>query len=428
MGIGLLAWQVVLMRQMTPPGASIGEAGRLVLGQTRWGALWLARQGFLFAVCSVLFWQIRRWPGKTAGRLSWLVASGVLALLTVQSLTGHAAGADHSPQLAIVVDVLHLLAACIWLGGLAALLVALLVFWQQNRASFLRLAGEAGRAFSPLAALSVGVLIATGLYSMGRQVASPDALVTTLYGQALAGKVGLVLIAGTFGLGNALLLHPTLAQPLARRLGRAPGRTLLSSNRLPQLLVAEALLGLAVLLATGLITATPPPRGPEFTVAAEEIPATLSQAADDLVVTLAVKPNRPGPNVFTILSASTLRPPPAIVLRVLVHFSRREGEAELVTTVAHELEPGRYLLMGDYLTQAGPWQVEVAIQRDGLPDAVARFPWVVAPPGTARPLVLSKQSFTTLLTLAAAGALLLVALAVGVMHRRITLVQGGSNS
>lgn len=145
-------------------------------------------------------------------------------------------------------------------------------------------------------------------------------------------------------------------------------------------------------------------------MAAEEIPATLSQTADDLLVTLAVKPNRPGPNVFTILSASTLRPPPAIVLRVLVHFSRPEGEAEPVTVVAHELEPGRYLLMGDYLTLAGPWQVEVAIQRDGLPDGVARFTWVVAPPGAARPLVVSKQPLTTPLTLAAAGALLLVAL------------------
>lgn len=95
---------------------------------------------------------------------------------------------------------------------------------------------------------------------------------------------------------------------------------------------------------------------------------------------------------------------------MLVHFSRPEGEAEPVTVVAHELEPGRYLLMGDYLTLAGPWQVEVAIQRDGLPDGVARFTWVVAPPGAARPLVVSKQPLTTPLTLAAAGALLLVAL------------------
>lgn len=224
-GIGLLAWQVALMRQMAPPGASIWEAGRLVLGQTRWGALWLVRQGLLIGVCGILYWQNRRRLEDVSDRWRWWLAPSVLALLTVQALTGHAAGVENNPQLAIVVAVLHLLAACLWVGGLAALLVVLLVLWQQNRASLLRLAGEAGRAFSPLAALSVGVLIATGLYSMGRQVASPDALITTLYGRALAGKVGLVLLAGAFGLGNALLLHPGLAQPLARRLGRAPGWT-----------------------------------------------------------------------------------------------------------------------------------------------------------------------------------------------------------
>ncbi|WKX71634.1 FixH family protein [Streptomyces sp. XD-27] len=88
------------------------------------------------------------------------------------------------PWLAMPVDVAHLLAVAVWLGGLLALLTTLR-------------AGEpvpaaAVRRFSRMAFGAVLVLVATGLYQSWRQVGSWDALTRTEYGKWLLVKVGLV--------------------------------------------------------------------------------------------------------------------------------------------------------------------------------------------------------------------------------------------
>ncbi|MFI6092434.1 copper resistance CopC/CopD family protein [Streptomyces sp. NPDC051218] len=88
--------------------------------------------------------------------------------------------------LAMPVDVVHLLAVAAWLGGLAALVVAL----------YFAPAVEAGavRRFSRVAFCSVVALAATGLYQSWRQVGSWSALTGTWYGQLLLIKVGLVAV------------------------------------------------------------------------------------------------------------------------------------------------------------------------------------------------------------------------------------------
>ncbi|MGW6096925.1 copper resistance CopC/CopD family protein [Streptomyces sp. NPDC055157] len=90
------------------------------------------------------------------------------------------------PGIAMPVDVLHLLAVAAWLGGLAALLVAL------YRTPDIEV--TAVRRFSRIAFGSVLVLTATGLYQSWRQVGSWSALTGTRYGQLLLLKVGLVAV------------------------------------------------------------------------------------------------------------------------------------------------------------------------------------------------------------------------------------------
>ncbi|MFE1957507.1 copper resistance protein CopC [Streptomyces sp. NPDC059479] len=111
-----------------------------------------------------------------------VVAAGIAATwaLSEHASTGIQTG------LAMPVDVLHLLAVAVWLGGLTALLVAL------YRAPFIDSAAV-GR-FSRTAFLSVVVLAATGLYQSWRQVGSWSALWETSYGQLLLVKVGLVAV------------------------------------------------------------------------------------------------------------------------------------------------------------------------------------------------------------------------------------------
>ncbi|MPY62322.1 copper resistance CopC/CopD family protein [Streptomyces spongiae] len=87
------------------------------------------------------------------------------------------------------VDVVHLLAVATWLGGLAALLVAL--FRAPAEAP---IEAAAVRRFSRVAFTSVLVLAATGIYQSWRQVGSWSALTSTSYGQLLLVKIGLVAV------------------------------------------------------------------------------------------------------------------------------------------------------------------------------------------------------------------------------------------
>ncbi|WP_411143230.1 copper resistance CopC/CopD family protein [Streptomyces sp. x-80] len=90
------------------------------------------------------------------------------------------------PSIAMPVDVLHLLAVAVWLGGLAALVVSL--YWGPA------VERTAVRRFSRLAFCSVLVLVATGIYQSWRQVGTWRALTDTTYGQLLLLKTGLVVL------------------------------------------------------------------------------------------------------------------------------------------------------------------------------------------------------------------------------------------
>ncbi|MEN8649902.1 copper resistance protein CopC [Streptomyces sp. 21So2-11] len=111
-----------------------------------------------------------------------VMAAGIAA---TWALAEHAS-TGLQPGIAMPVDVLHLLAVATWLGGLAALLVAL------YRTSGIERTAVSN--FSRVAFVSVVVLAATGIYQSWRQVGSWSALTGTSYGQLLLVKVGLVVV------------------------------------------------------------------------------------------------------------------------------------------------------------------------------------------------------------------------------------------
>ncbi|MEU9980336.1 copper resistance protein CopC [Streptomyces sp. NPDC050856] len=111
-----------------------------------------------------------------------VVATGIAA---TWALSEHAS-TGVQPGVAMPVDILHLLAMAAWLGGLAALLVAL---YREPS-----IEGSAVRRFSRVAFGSVLVLAATGVYQSWRQVGSLSALTGTSYGRLLLAKVALVAV------------------------------------------------------------------------------------------------------------------------------------------------------------------------------------------------------------------------------------------
>ncbi|GGQ74138.1 transport integral membrane protein [Streptomyces ruber] len=114
-----------------------------------------------------------------------VVAAGLAAswAMAEHASTGIQAG------VAMPVDMVHLLAVAAWLGGLAALLVALF-----RAPADAPVEARAVRRFSRVAFGSVLVLTVTGLYQSWRQVGSWSALTGTSYGQLLLVKVGLVVV------------------------------------------------------------------------------------------------------------------------------------------------------------------------------------------------------------------------------------------
>lgn len=419
-GLGLLGWQVTLLLTTLPEGASFWGVAWQLAALGRWGQLWLARQVILLVLAAILFWLYRtRREARSRASGTRLNAPLLLplfiglllaVLLSLQVLTGHAAAISPHTVLAVFVDVLHLLAASGWVGGLLALLVGFWPLFHRERARFPLLMRAIWLPFSRLAVVSVGLLVITGLYNTGQHVASVDALLTTLYGQALLGKIGLMLVVGLCGLLNSMLLHPRLAAPLAWLLRRPPGWTPFSLYQLPWLALAEGSLALLVVLATGVLTASAPARGPEFEVVAEEIPDFLSQTVDDMLITFSAKPNRPGQNLLSIRAVSTRRPPPAEVMRVILRFTFLGQDLGRTSADAVELEPGLYQLGGSQFSLAGAWQIQVVVRRRGIEDTVAQFQWVVAPPGPARPTLISKRPLQPLLSGATVALSLLLAM------------------
>ncbi|WKD33786.1 copper resistance CopC/CopD family protein [Streptomyces xanthophaeus] len=111
-----------------------------------------------------------------------VVSGGIAA---TWALSEHAS-TGIQPGIAMPADILHLMAVATWLGGLAALLVALHKVPGIERAAV--------RRFSRVAFVSVLVLAVTGVYQSWRQLGSWSALTGTEYGQLLLLKVGLVAV------------------------------------------------------------------------------------------------------------------------------------------------------------------------------------------------------------------------------------------
>jgi copper transport protein len=351
--------------------------GRL-LG-TRWGTLWLAREVALVAAAAAAFLLLHR-PARAL-----YAAAGALtvALAVTRALGAHAAAVEPS-AVAVAAHAAHALAAAVWVGGILGL-AAILATARGDAAALVR---AIRRPFAWIAGSSVLALAVTGLYAAGAQVASVDALLETFYGRTLVAKTALVIVAGGFGVANALLL----------RRGAAAGR----------LLAAEAAVGVEILLAAAVLTASSPARGPEFGAPSAAPSPLVVRAAGDVLVTATVRPNRPGVNLVSVAAVSTRRPPPEPIDRVLL----RRGTA---LVALRPVAPGRWT-GGVAFEQEGRQEIAVVVERGGR-RLTATFPWSVAPPDPARPVVLSARPLAPLLDRAALALLIVGAAAVAVRLR-----------
>ncbi|MGC2413436.1 MAG: copper homeostasis membrane protein CopD [Stellaceae bacterium] len=251
------AWLAAVAASMSgmPLGSALthGVWG-IVLTRTQFGMDWLVRLGLAVLLAGCLLARRRRHATASAadGCTALLLAALLLASL---AWAGHGAATPGAPgELHLVADILHLLAAGVWLGTLAPLALFLAAARREGDPDWAAIAHSVTRRFTVLAATSVAVLLAAGLVNTWFLAGNVPALVGTIYGRLLLAKIALFLGTLVIAAVNVLRLSPRLANS-ASGAGNAVWRTVgwLRGNAL-----VEATLGLAVLAIVGALGILPP--------------------------------------------------------------------------------------------------------------------------------------------------------------------------
>jgi copper transport protein len=378
-----------------PAAASKPGAAADLVFSTKWGWMWLTRETFLLAVLALLL-TVRSRPGPALERRGWaaVAAAATAVVAAAHALTSHASALDHASATAVAAEAAHVLAAGAWLGSVAALAVALWPAGSLGRTDARALARACRGPFAECMALSIGLVLATGLYSAGREIASIDGLMTTTYGHVLLIKTGLFLLAGMLGYANYRLL---------RTLGRRGGGIGRIAGSRPVLL-AELAVGAGVFLAAAALASSVPARGPEFAAPLPAQATTRAVTSGDLLFTVSSTPTRVGSNAFSVLAASSRRPPPAPLDSVSLELSR-QGERRTVSLTP--IAAGRYLGWAD-LQEPGSWRLAVIAERAGT-RIEAPTSWSVGRADPARPVTFSARRLAPIVDV---GAALLLGLTV----------------
>ncbi|MDI3341260.1 MAG: copper resistance protein CopC [Sphaerobacter sp.] len=397
----VVAAPLLLLAQAVGVGGSLSAAlSRDVLRSLLldgYGARWVGRLALAALLLVVAWTAVRRGSEKRLGH-SWAVTALALgaALLLLTSLNGHPASTQ-PVWLSVLVDWIHLAATVAWLGGLAALAVAVRPELRgRSEATRLALLAPAVSRFSVLALVSVEALILTGLYATWAHVPRPAALVDSGYGVALLTKLGLVLVTLGLAAVNLLVLRPRL-RAAARHAPDAPADAAALVRRVMRTVGAEALLGVAILAAVGVLTSLPPPPPPIASTPASVAPAlTLAQNAGPTLVTLALDPAVPGANQV-VVSLQDAVGAPVVDARVRIRTRPGSGQGPSAATQM-EAADGRYRATV-LLAPPGTWHLEVLVTLPGQPEVAAPFDLTVPTPGAGALLSLAEQTMNRLQSL-----------------------------
>ena len=400
-GIAVLSGAITPLLRTPRGGGSLGfwlDTTWASLTGTPWGHLWIAREAALVvAVVALCSWAALR---NGSGSAKYVAGVALAAAVGLEGWAGHAADLPRQSDAAALASAFHLAAAGVWAGGLTILTLCVIPVMRRNPDSRGALLASVWRTFSPIAALATVVLLATGLYASGRQLPDVHSVGSTVYGNVVAGKVGLLAVALILAGFNTLLVNPWLAATVGRILSRPPGWTPVAPGRFAALAVIEVAVVVAAVAVAAVLTSVPTARE-VGAVTAETSPIVAN--VDGLFVTFEEVPAGAEQTRLIVRTHSTVKPEPAPVSRIKVRLAGPAGTTSELSL--RKIEPGRYEAETSALV-SGAWQASVAVQRDGLPDAVTTADWTVdaASAEDVHPLESITTTLTVLLLAAAVGA------------------------
>lgn len=322
-----------------------------------WGAqaiVWLALGGVLLAA-QALRHEVVPVLGGAGGAPSpprWIVASlglGAACLVATPALAGHAS--TQSPAGVFVSsDVVHVLAASVWVGGIACLLLALPAGTRElERPDRGRLLQAVLGRFSPLALASVLAIAATGVVQAYIDVRTIEGLWNTTYGTLILVKVALLVALIGLGWVNRERVIPALRRIV--RDGGPPGRTGTLARRTMR---GELALMLAVLGVTAALVGYTPP------IDAAPGPFSTSTTLGPIELEMTVEPARVGANTAHLYLIDATDGAQYTGTKELVVTARLPakgiGPLPLHATLAG---PGHYVLSSAQLSPSGTWEIEI---------------------------------------------------------------------
>jgi copper transport protein len=278
-----------------------------------------------------------------------LLGLGSAYLAITPALAGHAS--VQSPTAVFFgSDVVHVLAASVWVGGIACLLGALPGATRElERADRSRLLLGVLARFSPLALASVIAIAITGVVQAYIDVRSIEGLLDTTYGALILIKVA--LLGALIGLG---WINRERVIPALRRIvdaGASPGQTGALARRT---LRGELALMLTVLGVTAALVSYAPP------IDAASGPFATNTTLGPIELEMTVEPAKTGLNTVHLYLIDVKDGTQYTGTKELVATARLPakgiGPLPLHATLAG---PGHYILSSAVLSPGGTWQIQI---------------------------------------------------------------------
>jgi copper transport protein len=272
-------------------------------------------------------------------------------------------------------DVIHVSAMCLWLGGRAALAVALpAALGPLDPGARARVAVGALGRFSPVALASVIALAVTGTAQAIVEVGGFPALVETGYGRAVVAKVLLLVVLIGLGAANRQRLLPALERAVAA--GVEPSRVAEWLRR--NVRVEVALVGVVLAVTAALVAYAPASERSAKAAAPAAArtggaPSAGRVMVGPVLLRYTVDPGRVGANHINLFVGNPNGGASTRAKEVRVAMSLPSlGIAPLKPTV-ESLGGGHYVASGAPFSLAGTWTVEVTVRTSAFDEDTAKL-------------------------------------------------------
>jgi copper transport protein len=342
----------------------------------QYGQLWIARQ--ILALVALAATGAMSVPRPTISRVRSPAAATVQRRLPVGTLlsgalgfvymgllaaSGHAAAADIGSVFgsriisgAVGADWLHFIGDALWFGGQIYIVLILIPVLRLRRGPGRALEGflDALNRFSPLAYSSIALFVLSGVFAAKIHIPSWYAFFHSIYGWALVVKIGLIGLMMLVSVVTVYIIRPRVRASLTQDELVEGGIQTVWVKRLLAWLGVNPVLGAGVLLASSVMFSYPVPEG-----LSPAGPSAYPIHVGGLTGTLALTPDRSGPNKITVMLRNGQGQPvtqaTVVVLTTMLDMAMGTGKAALTAA-----GPGMFSGTTD-LGMGGHWGLRVLV-------------------------------------------------------------------